>query len=219
MEYICIDLKMNEDYHQYIKEFFGKWAPYYDFIAMLASNVRKKVVDIADAKEGANILDVCTGTGAQALAFGRKGFDVVGIDLSPEMLSVAKRKNKYKNVRFKIADATEIPFDDNSFDVSCISLALHDMPYDIRHKVLNEMKRVSQKVVVIDYHIPQNRIEKWFHVFFTSLYESKYYDDFAGRDLKEMLQQHNLTVINESCEIINFFKIFVCEVAKAEIVA
>ena len=90
------------------------------------------------------------------------------------------------------------------------------MPYEIRHKVLDEMKRVSRKVVVIDYHIPQNRLEKWFHVFFASLYESKYYDDFARRDLKEMLRQHGLRVVDEAYGLINFIKIFICEVANVD---
>ena len=39
--------------------------------------------------------DVCTGTGTQAFAFAKRGYEVVGIDLSEEMLRVAK-KNKYE---------------------------------------------------------------------------------------------------------------------------
>jgi len=205
---------MNEDYYQYTKESFKNWARFYDLFTMPISRIRDKVADMAEAEKRSRVLDVCTGTGKQAFAFAKRGHDVVGIDLSPDMLKVAERKNKYKNVRFEAADATKLPFDDNSFDVSCISFALHDMPHEIRHKVLDEMKRVSRRVVVVDYHIPQNRLERWFYVSLTSLYESEYYKDFAKRNLKELLQQHDLRVAKEAYRLTNFVKILVCEVAK-----
>ena len=205
---------MNQDYYQYTKESFRNWARFYDLFTMPISRIRDKVVDMAEAEKRSRVLDVCTGTGKQAFAFAKRGYNVVGIDLSPDMLKVAERKNKYENVRFEAADATKLPFNDNSFDVSCISFALHDMPHEIRHEVLDEMKRVSQRLVIVDYHIPQNKLERWFHVFFTSLYESEYYKEFARRDLKELLGQHDLRVAKEAYWLVNFVKILVCEVAK-----
>ena len=204
---------MNQDYYQHTKEWFKNWARFYDVFTAPISRIREKVVDMAKAEKWSRVLDVCTGTGAQAFAFGKRGHDVVGVDLSPDMLKVAERKNKYKNVRFEVADATKLPFDDNSFDVSCISFALHDMPHEIRHEVLDEMRRVSRRVVVVDYHIPQNGLQRRLHVFFTSLYEGKYYKDFAKRDLKELLQQHDLRVAKEAYWLVDFVKILVCEVA------
>jgi hypothetical protein len=85
------------------------------------------------------------------------------------------------------------------------------MPREVRSRVLEEMKRVSRRVVVVDYHIPENRVERWFHVSFTSLYELGYYRDFARQNLRELLQQHGLKIIRECYGLINFIKIFVCE--------
>jgi len=34
---------------------------------------------------------------------------------SPDMLNVAMKEIKYNNVKFKVADATDIPFEDNHF--------------------------------------------------------------------------------------------------------
>jgi ubiquinone/menaquinone biosynthesis C-methylase UbiE len=203
--------RMNRDYYSYNESSFKKLAPFYDLIASPLSSIRYKVVVLSGAGKGTRILNVCTGTGAQALSFGKIGCDVTGIDLSPDMLEKAKRKNTYKNVKFQTADATNMPFVDKQFDISCISFALHDMPREARPRVLDEMNRVSTKVIIIDYHIPDNRLEKWFHVSFTSLYELGYYRDFARQNIKELLRQHDLKITGEAYGLINYVKIFICE--------
>ncbi len=203
---------MSEDYYSYIKKWFGKGAQFYHILVDIPlTRLRDKVVNLTDAKNGLRILDICCGTGGQTFAFGKRGYEVVGIDLSEEMLNIAKRKNKYKNVKFEVADASNIPFKDNYFDVSCISFGLHDMPNYVREKVLDEMKRVSEKVVIVDYNIPKNKLSKWLYVSLISFYESKYFKDFVRQNLEELLQQHNLRVINEAHSLINFINILVCE--------
>jgi ubiquinone/menaquinone biosynthesis C-methylase UbiE len=200
-----------DDYYSYINGFFKRMAPVYDLFTLPVSGVRCKVVDLVDAKEGSRILDVCTGTGQQAFAFGKEGYTVVGIDLSEDMLGIAGRKNRYGNVGFRVADASRMPFEDKCFDVSCISFGLHDMPHKIRERVLDEMRRVSERIVIIDYNIPENKLRRWLHVSITALYESRYYRDFAGRDIKELLREHNLRVIKESSGFMGFVKILICE--------
>jgi demethylmenaquinone methyltransferase/2-methoxy-6-polyprenyl-1,4-benzoquinol methylase len=164
-----------------------------------------------DSKDKIKILDVCTGTGTQAFAFAKRGYEVMGIDLSEEMLRVANKKSKYENVRFMVADAAKMPFENDYFDCACISFGLHDMPHEVRHQVLDEMKRVSRKIIVVDYQIPKNRLHRWLHVSFTSLYESKYYRDFAKRNLEELLREHGFRAVKEAYGLIDFVKIFVCE--------
>jgi demethylmenaquinone methyltransferase/2-methoxy-6-polyprenyl-1,4-benzoquinol methylase len=160
---------MDDDYYQYIRGWFGKWAQFYNLIALPLTGVRNKVADMIDEEYRAKIkiLDVCSGTGTQAFAFAKRGYEVMGIDLSEEMLWVAKKKNKYENVRFVMADATKMPFENDYFDYACISFALHDMPHEVRHRVLDEMRRVSRKIIVVDYHIPKNRLHRWLRVSFT----------------------------------------------------
>lgn len=200
---------MDENYYRYIRRMFGKWAPFYNFIALPLTCIREKVADLVEDK--IKILDVCTGTGTQAFAFARKGYEVVGLDFTIEMLKIAEKKNKYENVSFMVADATKMPFENDYFDCSCISFGLHDMPHEVRHQVLDEMRRVSKKIIVADYYIPKSRLCRWLYVSFTSLYESKYYRDFAKRELEELLQEHDLKVVKEAYGLVDFVKIFVCE--------
>ena len=191
---------MDEEYYSYIRKFFGRWAPIYDIVDLFISGVRDKVVDFAGARNGSRILDVATGTGKQAFAFAKKGYNVIGIDLSEDMLKVANKKNKYKNVRFEVADATNIPFEDKYFDVACMSFTLHDMPLSIRDKVLKETVRVTKpkgNIMIVDYALPKNKIGKYLIYCFVKSYESKYYPEFIKSDIRTLIQNSGIEIENE----------------------
>src|SRR3972149_3063131 len=89
-----------EEYYSLVKKVFKILAPFYNIVTMPISRIRDKVVDYTNAKNGSRILDVGTGTGKQAFAFAKRGYDVTGIDLSEDMLKVAAKKNKYENAEF-----------------------------------------------------------------------------------------------------------------------
>ena len=188
---------MDEEYYSYIKKWFGRWASIYDIVDIFISGVRDKVVDFTDARDDSRILDVATGTGKQAFAFAKNGYDVIGIDLSEDMLKIAIKKNKYENVKFEVADATNIPFDDKYFNVSCVSFALHDMPLSIREKVLEEMVRVTKPkgiIVIVDYALPKNKVGRFLIYHFVKFYESKYYPRFIMTDLEALLRKARIKV-------------------------
>jgi len=192
--------KNNEEYYSHIKDMFGKIAPFYDLLDMFLSGVRAMVVELVNTKNNPKILDVCTGTGSQAIAFGKKGFYVAGVDLSRDMLKVAEKKNRYDNVKFIASDAADMPFDANQFDISCISFALHYMPVDIREKVLAEIGRVTVPgggVVIVDHALPKNKISRLLVYHITSLYETMYYPEFIKSDLKALIGKHGIRIEKE----------------------
>lgn len=189
-----------KEYYSLVRKAFTALAPFYDIIVTPFSSVRDMVVIFTNAEKGSRVLDVATGTGKQAFAFAKKGYEVVGIDLSEAMLSVAKKKNKFKNARFEVADATNLPFDDNSFDISSVSFALHDMPLSIREKVLKEMVRVTRDegiVVVTDYGLPKNKVGKFLIYHFTALFEAEYYENFIRSDLEALLNRNRIRILEK----------------------
>ena len=175
-------------------------APFYDIMTMPLSRVREQVVDFANAMKGSKILDVATGTGEQALAFARNGYDVIGVDLSEDMLRVAERKNSFGNAKFEVADATNLQFEDDSFDVTCISFALHDMPSTIREKVLRQIARVTKPkgmVLIVDYGLPRSKVGRFVVYHLVNLYEGKYYSRFIKSDLVTLLRKTGIEVSEE----------------------
>jgi len=196
----CRIMDEEKEYYSLTKKVWNISAPIYDLVVIPFSRVRDKVVNFTNARNGSRILDVATGTGKQAFAFAKKGHDVTGIDLSEAMLRVADKKNKYGNVRFEIADATNLPFEDESFDVSCVSFALHDMPLTIREKALKEMVRVTRlkgTIVIVDYALPKNKISRFLIYHFVKLYEAEYYSKFIKSDLQALLRKTGIKIKEE----------------------
>ena len=90
------------------------------------------------------ILDVGTGTGLLSLILAEMGYDVVGIDLSEEMIERAKEKAADRGVelkiKFKVGDAEALPFESGVFDAIVNRAVLWTLPEP--KKALDEWKRV-----------------------------------------------------------------------------
>ncbi len=190
-------MEEKEEYYSLVKHVFKILAPFYDTVTAPISRIRDKVVDFTDAGIGSRILDVGTGTGKQAFAFAKRGFEVTGIDLSEDMLKVASKKNKYENAGFIVGDASNLPFKKGSFDVSGVSFALHDMLLPVREKALKEMVRVTRPggmIVIVDYALPEDRDGRFLIYHFVKLYEGKYYMEFIRSEFEELLGKSGIKI-------------------------
>lgn len=67
-------------------------------------------------KPTGRILDLCCGNGRHSRALARRGYEVVGVDLSPVLLKLAEEQNNYPNLRFVRCDMREITFQEE-FDI------------------------------------------------------------------------------------------------------
>lgn len=88
------------------------------------------------------VLDVATGTGDLALeaANRRYGAEVHGLDISSEMLEVARSRPGGKNIAWQTGDAMALPYEDNTFDAVTHGYLLRNVT-DIA-KTLEEQYRV-----------------------------------------------------------------------------
>src|SRR5690349_15823355 len=86
------------------------------------------------------IADVGCGTGATSRMFADHGLDVVGIDLSPNMIAEARRLNP--GLRFEVGSMTNLAFDDGFFDGICAWYSVIHVPDDTLPQVFSEFFRV-----------------------------------------------------------------------------
>ena len=95
---------------------------------------------------GGLVLDAGCGGGRDCQAFGEKGFQVVGVDLSEKMLQIAQAS--VKNCTFIQADLRKIPLDDDSIDgIWCCASLLH-LKHSEVPTALTEFRRVLKKDAV-----------------------------------------------------------------------
>ena len=105
----------------------------------------REILQTMQSINASSLLDVCCGTGRMIHAALNSGYHAMGIDVSPALIEIG-RKDIPKE-RLIIGDATNLPFQDNSFDVSCILGALHHTPQPRR--IVTEMIRVTRKAIII----------------------------------------------------------------------
>lgn len=141
------------------------------------------------------VLDVCTGTGRSALAVAESGCDIAGIDLSPEMLQVARKKvqNQHlSNYSLHEMDATKLDFSDGHFDIVMSSFALHEMDYQRIMQVLMEMNRVLKKngkLFLVDFEKDKNPLIQFIFNIYTRVCYPPSVQEFFDSNWSKMLSQ------------------------------
>ncbi len=116
-------------------------AKIYDPILYFAlKNIRQDIIRLIPNHD-ARILDLCCGTGDQLKKLSDAGFNnLTGVDLSTEMLKVARKGNKIANLLKCDVQHTGLP--DASFDIIIISFAVHEKPAPMQNNMLAEAKRL-----------------------------------------------------------------------------
>jgi ubiquinone/menaquinone biosynthesis C-methylase UbiE len=136
--------------------------------------VLDRLVELAHVQPAKRVRDVATGAGHTAFAFAPHVRQVIAIDVTSEMLAEGEKLKAElgtRNVEFRLADAHDLPFEDESFDIVTCRRAAHHFA-DIG-RALREMRRVLHpggRLVIDDRSVPEddfadttlNRLD-WLH--------------------------------------------------------
>jgi ubiquinone/menaquinone biosynthesis methyltransferase len=130
---------------RYNARLFTTIADRYDFITRLLSYGRdqawkRDVLAQAAIAPGQRVLDLATGTGDLALAAASRGASVVGLDLAPRMIRLARAKPGAGRIRFIVGDMGSLPLPPASVDVVTTGYGLRNVP-DLE-RALAEIARV-----------------------------------------------------------------------------
>ena len=188
---------------------YRKTARRYDMVVEpLIKSLRATSMKMVPPEEKMLVLDVGCGTGTYLDLYQKGSSRVFGMDRSPAMIDIARTKLG-KRAELHLGDASQMPYNDATFDLVVAFFALHEMPTPIRSKVVNESKRVMKKdgrILLVDYHPGPIRFPKgWILKIVITCVEMaagkehfrNYRDFLACRGLVSFVTEHQLSVEKE----------------------
>ncbi len=162
---------------QTIGGMFDRIAPTYDIINSVLSLAidrlwRKKTIRKLEIKPDFQVLDIASGTGDLAFeALSKTKCQIVGIDLSSEMLQVAHQKSQTKHYLPACGDALCLPFRDCSFDRAMVAFGVRNMQN--LDQFLSETRRILRRegrLGILEFSLPTNGLIRWAYLlYFTKI--------------------------------------------------
>ncbi len=148
-----------------IRAAYRRWAPVYDrTFGKIASEGRRHAVEIINRSSG-RVLEVGVGTGLSLPTY-KRDLDIVGIDLSPEMLDLARERVAelaLANVSgLHEMDAGQLTFADNSFNTVVAMYVMTVVPEP--EKVMRELARVCKpggQVLIVNHFSTEEGMRGW----------------------------------------------------------
>lgn len=152
-----------------IRTMFDEVAPTYDFLNHLLSfgidnywraKTAKKAKQLLGNNVAPKILDVATGTGDLAASMSKiSGATVTALDLSPEMLVIAKKK--YPHITFHEGYAEKLPFGNASYDVVSAGFGVRNFEHlDAGMREFHRVLKPGGHALIIEPMIPRNAFMK-----------------------------------------------------------
>src|SRR3989338_7633286 len=131
--------------------------------------------------ENKTVMDIACGTGYGAKILADKAQEVWGGDISEEAIKIAKEKYSGENIHFRVLDASELPFDNNSFDL-VVSFETIEHIKDYK-SYLFEIKRVLKQGGRLILSTPDKRITRRLGI------ENKFHlKEFNKKELADILK-------------------------------
>ena len=144
-----------------VRGIFSRIAGRYDLFNVLSSMGidrlwRRRLVKIARIERSDSVLDLCAGTGDVAFTIARlaRPAQILVTDFTPEMLEVAKEKAASRtyetHLAFELADAQQLPYESDAFDVVTVAFGVRNLPERSRNfaEVLRVLKPGGRYVVL-----------------------------------------------------------------------
>ncbi|MDR4490218.1 MAG: methyltransferase domain-containing protein [Candidatus Nitrosocosmicus sp.] len=111
------------------------WLKWWNITETAGENLAKRLIELAEIKQGTKVLDIATGIGEPSITAARlvgENGHVLAIDISPQMLAVAKQRAKSMGLQdiidFKEGDAETTDLPPSTFDAALCRFGLMFLP-------------------------------------------------------------------------------------------
>lgn len=150
--------------------------------------------EISAAASAKNVLELATGPGMIAKHIAPSAKSVTATDFASKMIETAKKGSVPDNVSFEVADATNLRYQNDSFDLVVIANALHIIPEP--EKALAEIDRVlkANGTLIAPNFIEREKGKKNLWQKILSLVGIKFAHEWTAEEYKTFLSDHGWQV-------------------------
>jgi ubiquinone/menaquinone biosynthesis methyltransferase len=147
---------------RYVRRLFATIADRYDLITVLLSygqdrRWKRRLIELAAPKSSERALDLACGTGDLTFAVRAAGSTAVGLDITPRMIVLARKKLTGEAPSFLVGDMMALPFPDGSFDLVTIGYGLRNVPgIESAIREIARVLRPGGRLVSLDFNRPPN---------------------------------------------------------------
>ncbi len=145
---------------------FNLLTPLYDLVMQLTMReltFKRRLVEEMEIEKSHRVLDLGCGTATLTILI-KKAYpevEIIGLDIDPKILEIARLKIKEAGVDIKLdqGSAFELPYPDNSFDRAVSSLVIHHLTHENKVRTFKEIFRVLKpggELHAADFGKPQN---------------------------------------------------------------
>lgn len=138
----------------------------YERISEHLAIAHEHLLRAVEADEQTRWLDVATGTGEIAVVAAKRGAQVTGLDLAPDLIESARRRaaGEGVEVQFEAGDAENLPYEDGSFDVVTSSFGVMFAPdHQASARELARVCRRGGRLALLTWH-PTRGVAEFFKV-------------------------------------------------------
>jgi len=183
---------VQEHFDTHAANYDGRWKLYLE-------NTQQEVLQYVHLKPGEQLLDVGCGTGLllKRLAKRYPNCELFGVELTPNMFSIAQQRLKDSAVKLFFGEAERLPFLKERFDVVVCSSVLHYV--DDPQAALQEMFRVLKShghLVLLDWNRDTLAAKLREHFYFRQFFKS-HVKTYTLLELKDMLQKAGFSIVSE----------------------
>jgi ubiquinone/menaquinone biosynthesis C-methylase UbiE len=167
-----------------------------------AASLEKDIMRFVAPSGDERALDSGTGSGALAFALAPHVREVVGVDIVPELLEQARqRAERFPNVTFIEGDATKLPLEYGSFDLTGTLRTLHHIPRpELAMAELVRVTRPRGRVLVVDQIAPVDPLAAAELNRFERARDPSHTRALADVDLRGLFESNGLVLIRAEYE-------------------
>ena len=181
------------------KKFWDRVAFIYTPFMKNNDSIYKKVCEIVSEylKKDMSVLELACGTGQLTFLLADKVSSWEATDFSEKMIALSKKQYPDENISFSVQDATNLPYNENSFDAVVIANALHIMPnpelaLDEIYRVLKPNGFLFAPTFVYEEKAPKLKL------FIMEKLGFRTYHKWNGSELSNFVRDKNFNILEQS---------------------